>query len=349
MKSHMKTKISFGVANLITILLAVLLLGPAWSFEQSSLHRQLRSACHEGDLDAIERNLKRGAEVNRADRDGWTPLMWAVASDRCATVELLLDRGAEIDHCDNEGCTALYYAAMSGYTDIMELLLERGADTELTRHDKGWTPLMRAVMSGKSRCVSILLAHGADINAKARRGVTALRLAGILGDTATAQLLIDVGATPDDRTGKLLSRWGISSRNAEGDSHGARARYADRRIAVDSATQSNTSTFRHVPNRGHAGLPRYEGSNHFTDLGDAGIGEHRGADTQFRAPSHSRLVGPSLSAQSMMQSQANVEVLQRNRGAETLLRRGKAIWTELQRNHPEVARLLIRHIRTARF
>ena len=55
-----------------------------------------------------------------------------------------LERGAEIDKPDGGGCTPLHGAARYGRADVVRLLLERGADID-RRTNSGKTPLRCAI------------------------------------------------------------------------------------------------------------------------------------------------------------------------------------------------------------
>jgi len=83
--------------------------------------------------------LKRGAQIDRADGEGKTPLLLLLGahmrpgSDCDAThigalVPVLLDAGANLEHADQRGVTALHACAMHALLPPARVLLARGAD-----------------------------------------------------------------------------------------------------------------------------------------------------------------------------------------------------------------------------
>jgi ankyrin repeat protein len=66
--------------------------------------------------------LNAGCDINAVDKKGRTPLIYAVAFERLAAIELLLKRGANINARDHNGESALDWAKKSGNIEIMRQL-----------------------------------------------------------------------------------------------------------------------------------------------------------------------------------------------------------------------------------
>lgn len=138
--------------------------------------------------------IKKGADVNRLDEFGSTPLMNAIIAEYAdiKIVKMLIGNGADVNAKDTVQCwTPLHFAVREGHFDIVKLLLESGAVID-AQDAFGNTPLIEAVMSfkGDPQIIEILLAYGADKNIKNKEGVSPLILAETIGDQAIFKLLL---------------------------------------------------------------------------------------------------------------------------------------------------------------
>lgn len=96
----------------------------------------------------IDRLLERGADINAARWDGYTPLHLAVEQGGLERVRLLAgDHNIQLDVQLKNGRTALHLAAANDYYEIVEFLLSKKASPILVGWDKE-TPLITATKCG---------------------------------------------------------------------------------------------------------------------------------------------------------------------------------------------------------
>ena len=108
---------------------------------------------------------KAGASVNHADLNRQTPLSFPRQGASCDgnNVQLLPNAGADVNRENNMGNTPLCEAAEDGDWATAKLLIKAGADVNhITKF--GESPLILAGTSGHFRCVDLLLEAGADVN-----------------------------------------------------------------------------------------------------------------------------------------------------------------------------------------
>jgi len=60
-------------------------------------------------------------DLNAQDKNGWTPLMWAVFFNDEYVVRELLNRGADINACDDNGESVLHLLVRYGSQDRWHL------------------------------------------------------------------------------------------------------------------------------------------------------------------------------------------------------------------------------------
>lgn len=143
--------------------------------------RQLFSAIEKADLPSIEKLIASGADINAQNENWRTPLM--EASRRCLSdiMKFLIEKGANVNKADNNGYTSLWYAATSfamSFSQIpaMNHLIEANARVNDVDY-YGTSILMHAASYGDLESVTLLIRSGADVYATNAYGFTALDFA----------------------------------------------------------------------------------------------------------------------------------------------------------------------------
>ena len=183
--------------NLSFLCFAFILIFPA-SLKLSA--QTLSDAVTKGDTVLALQLIKSGADPNKPDETGSTPLLAACRWGNIPMVKLLLANGANADQPrSGKGRTPLIVACAyySGIT-VVKLLIGKGADVNATSND-GSTPLMLAANNAKLDVVEYLLAKGADARKKDLTGLMALDYAqkadpGVFGTAGIKDCQLDKGA-----------------------------------------------------------------------------------------------------------------------------------------------------------
>ena len=192
----------------------------------------LWAACENGSAAMAETLLAAGADPNLALPFGETPLMTASRTGNADVVSRLLAAGADVDDATEEGAsgaqTALMWAVAQQHPAVVEVLLAHGADvnarsTTFTETVKtistyanyglqcvpreecyitevrsgGFTPLLFAARVGDLASARLLVAAGADVNQAAPDGASALAIAALSGHGTVGAYLIERGADPN--------------------------------------------------------------------------------------------------------------------------------------------------------
>lgn len=179
-------------------LLALGLLALVGVSVQTASAQSVSDAVKRGDATAVRALLNAKAQVDAADPDGTTPLMWAVQTHNVQMVKVLLGARANTKAVNRYGVSALTLAATDGDAPIVEALLAAGADPNTTNAE-GESVLMSAARSGSVAAVKSLLARGADPNAKEHwLQETALMWAAGEGHAEVVKTLLEAGARANE-------------------------------------------------------------------------------------------------------------------------------------------------------
>lgn len=137
--------------------------------------------------------LQAGAQVDRPDSSGITPLLRTSINGHLETAAVLVAHGANPYATTARGETPLHYAAEGGNIRLAEFFLDKGVRIDVLCN-AGRTPLYNAVLRGRAEMVRFLLSNGADPNIRADDGLTSLGRALDKGFSEIAAILQQSGA-----------------------------------------------------------------------------------------------------------------------------------------------------------
>ena len=199
--------------------------------------------CNDEDIERFRETVtllvNKGADVNKKNKFGVSPLMRAAEAGDPVTVAVLLEHGALIDDrqmyeqtalmhaCEQghlevarilirngsdicartqSGRTALLMAAFEGHTDVVRLLLDQAEemgvrDRMVALSDElGRTALMKASMANAVEIVRLMISRNVPINGEDNEQCTPLIFACHAGSLACAELLLRAGADLEHHT-----------------------------------------------------------------------------------------------------------------------------------------------------
>jgi ankyrin repeat protein len=125
-------------------------------------------ATYKVDRELVLALLKAGAQTNVTNHFGASPLTEAVKLGDIDLVRVLLDAGAEPNSPNQDNQTALMLASSIGSLPVAELLISRGANVNAVESFRGQTALMWAAAGNHPEVVDALVAHGANVSVRAK-------------------------------------------------------------------------------------------------------------------------------------------------------------------------------------
>ena len=154
--------------------------------------------------------LEHGADPNLPDSDGMSPLVHAIMRNHVPSIEALAAKGADLEKENRQGYTPLEIAIGEDQLFAAAALIKAGAKVGTANGKQKITPLMLVAsqLSAQARTTHIaggptpvdiaeqLIEHGAEIDAKSAAGVTALMVAAGHNNAPMIGLLLGKGANP---------------------------------------------------------------------------------------------------------------------------------------------------------
>lgn len=155
----------------------------------------------DGAISIIFRALQdAGANLDRSDKEGYTPALWATINRNRTLLELLAQNGADLDAPNSKGMTPLAHACENGDEELVDLLLSQGADPSLAPENAPHRhPIISAAANGHFGIARKLLRYEADpdVSNSSHDGHTPLIYAIKSGDIETVHDILAVGGNAD--------------------------------------------------------------------------------------------------------------------------------------------------------
>ncbi len=175
----------------------------------------LLEACAGGSPQEVEAAIRAGADVNKADDHGQTPLMAAAHENEDGKViAMLVNHGANVNARSVNSSTPLTIAAQNNER-VIPALIVAGASVN-AQNNSGKTPLWLATWSHYTSGVAALIKAGANPNLKDKQGRAPLAVAAVTDNVDAVPLLVHGGANvnANDGMGTALQLAIINKRSA---------------------------------------------------------------------------------------------------------------------------------------
>ncbi|PWA41543.1 Ankyrin repeat-containing protein [Artemisia annua] len=174
--------------------------------QDAELALRLNNAAYNGDLSRLKSLIRAGADPNKKNFDGRSPLHLAASKGHEDIALFLIQEGVEVNISDNFGNTPLLEAIKRGHDNIASLLIKEGCSLTITDSDtklspsvarevlnsKDYdfrTPLHVATSRGSYVLAELLVKAGASVLSKDRWGNTPLDEARLSGNEMLINLL----------------------------------------------------------------------------------------------------------------------------------------------------------------
>jgi ankyrin repeat protein len=130
------------------------------------------------------------------------PLAVAIKTgQRSAALDMVAKKSADVNAAEADGSTPLLWAANLNDADLAARLLKAGANPKV-RNALGSTPLGEAAINANTGLIKALLDAGADPNAAGADNQTPIMIIARTSSVAAAKLLLDKGANPNVKEGQ---------------------------------------------------------------------------------------------------------------------------------------------------
>ncbi|KAG8383669.1 hypothetical protein BUALT_Bualt04G0037900 [Buddleja alternifolia] len=159
--------------------------------QEAELALRLNSAAYYGDLYQLKSLIRAGADLNKTDYDGRSPLHLAASRGYEDITLFLIQEGIDVNAEDKSGSTPLFEAIKNGHEIVALLLSKEGA---LLKIDNAGSYLCTLVSRGDSDLLRRVLSNGIDPNSRDYDQRTPLHIAASQGLFLMAKLLLEAGA-----------------------------------------------------------------------------------------------------------------------------------------------------------
>ncbi len=161
----------------------------------------LHLACEADNLEAIQRLLTQGADIDCLDHEGRTPLNYIAEKGKPLRIaQFLISRGASLETIDKYQTGILHHAVIGKNIALIQIILDsffanKTPEQRIEAINRGpgpingYTPIHIAASAGSLEIMDFLVQHGANINKISAKGYTVVHVAAISNQPKILQVL----------------------------------------------------------------------------------------------------------------------------------------------------------------
>jgi ankyrin repeat protein len=176
------------------------------SFRQIVLNYILINVIKKNSYKNIQRWISLGADINAADSDKTTALMWASYHSKISNAEYLIKAGADVNRTNNDSWSSLIFATSVGNTPIIIMLIAAGANVNHTTFGGSSALIIAAGILDNTTILDILLKAGVNVNSYDYDMRRALMVASRNGHTGSVKWLLAVPGIDVNAVDALFGR-----------------------------------------------------------------------------------------------------------------------------------------------
>lgn len=141
-------------------------------FGETPLHNAIRrDFIDEGRMDVVWELISKNGDTNAPNNAGVTPFHLALKLGDLVVAKILWYFGGDVHSVCSRGNSILHFAAKSGDVDILKFVLDNGANVD-ERNYRDETSLHIVSSACNYDCIKFLLSRGADANALDHKNIT---------------------------------------------------------------------------------------------------------------------------------------------------------------------------------
>lgn len=175
--------------------------------------RDVVSAAISGDRDKVRELVADGVDPNLKDKSGKSLFSYAVENKWPDVAGLLIKKGANVNEKDKDGWTLMMKASLENDRETLRMFEAAGVKLGYAGNKKD--DILIAVITGDLTKAKELIAQGADVNGKYRFASPLINYAVYRRDQAMAGLLVEHGADINVKNNNGMSALGGAIKNGD--------------------------------------------------------------------------------------------------------------------------------------